>query len=259
MAIFDFLQFAKTRISAAGHPIESAYREIMDERWFAINYRDQLQGRTDVFAFFWENRLNPMFVPNPFFDASWYMHFHPDLHGKVPDPLAHYLQHGMREQRSPGPLFDAKFYTSLYGLTGPDANPLKHYLHQNPNSFPNPLFDGEWYLEQYPEVAGSGLTPMAHYLLIGARKRYNPCLMFDTDWYSKAFPEVEREGNNPLSHYLRGGDRHGYDPSRHFNSQDYLQRNPDVHEAKVNALSHYVTEGFFEGRPIVGTRQIRQT
>jgi glycosyltransferase involved in cell wall biosynthesis len=64
------------------------------------------------------------------FDAHWYRCRYPDVEGL--DPLDHYLVHGGAEGR-----------------------------------WPNPDFDGAWYLEAYPDVADAGLNPLLHYLLHG--------------------------------------------------------------------------------------------
>ena len=210
-----------------------------------------MAGRTDYFEFFLANRHQHKLSPNPLFDGDWYIGKYPDLHGKVPDPLDHYLTYGIHEGRSPGPLFDAPFYSKLYRLLPTGVSPLAHYTRENSASFPNPIFDGGWYLATYPDVSESGLTPIAHYLLVGANKGYNPSPMFDTDWYKNTFRNRGDLTVDPLSHYLNGADRIGYDPSVCFNSIEYLKRNPDVFEAKINALAHFLTHGFHEGRLMV--------
>ena len=47
----------------------------------------------------------------------------------------------------------------------------------------NPLFDREWYLEQYPDVKESEFDPYDHYLQHGAAEGREPNALFDTDWY----------------------------------------------------------------------------
>jgi hypothetical protein len=47
------------------------------------------------------------------------------------------------------------------------------------------LFDQDWYLTTYPDVAGSGLDPIEHYLTVGAPKGYNPNPLFDTGFYAR--------------------------------------------------------------------------
>lgn len=47
------------------------------------------------------------------------------------------------------------------------------------------LFDVDWYLARYPDVAASGLDPIDHYLRIGAALGYDPNPLFDTNFYAR--------------------------------------------------------------------------
>jgi len=47
------------------------------------------------------------------------------------------------------------------------------------------LFDRDYYLARYPDVAESGLDPVDHYLRIGAAKGYDPSPLFDTGYYAR--------------------------------------------------------------------------
>jgi hypothetical protein len=47
------------------------------------------------------------------------------------------------------------------------------------------LFDAEYYLREYPEVARSGMDPVVHYLEIGAEQGKNPSPYFDTAYYAR--------------------------------------------------------------------------
>jgi len=47
------------------------------------------------------------------------------------------------------------------------------------------LFDVDYYLARYPDVADSGLDPIDHYLRIGAALGYNPNPLFDTYHYAR--------------------------------------------------------------------------
>ena len=58
-----------------------------------------------------------------------------------------------------------------YGAKRPCArkNPLLHYLKRGAAEglSPSPAFDPVWYRETYPDIAGSGLEPLAHFLRHG--------------------------------------------------------------------------------------------
>ena len=57
------------------------------------------------------------------------------------------------------------------------------------------LFDVDWYLATYPDVAASGLDPIDHYLRIGAALGYNPNPLFDTNYYARQMALQMRGGD----------------------------------------------------------------
>lgn len=67
------------------------------------------------------------------------------------------------------------------------------------------LFDAEWYIERYPDIAQSGIDPVAHYLQFGAKELRDPGPYFSTRHYLAMYPDVRSAGVNPLYHYLASG------------------------------------------------------
>jgi hypothetical protein len=110
------------------------------------------------------------------------------------------------------------------------------------------LFDAQWYLREYPDVAASGLSPAEHYLEEGYLRGYRPNPLFDTRWYLERYEDVRRAGMNPLVHYLHYGCREGRDPGPSFQTRFYLETNPDVRSGGMNPLAHYLRYGRHEGR-----------
>lgn len=77
--------------------------------------------------------------------------------------------------------------------------------------------------------------------------------LFNADWYLKQYPDVAADkvfANNPALHYLKCGGFEGRNPGPNFSSQDYLNANPDVAAAGVNPLYHYLRFGQAENRPL---------
>jgi GT2 family glycosyltransferase len=77
---------------------------------------------------------------------------------------------------------------------------------------PHPLFDTSFYLEQYPDVAASGLNPLRHYVECGAAEGHDPHPLFDTSFYLQQYPDVAAQGINPLRHYVEYGAAEGWYP-----------------------------------------------
>ncbi len=71
------------------------------------------------------------------------------------------------------------------------------------------LFDADWYLQTYPDVAQAGLNPLRHYLEHGAAEGRDPSPLFSTRWYLQTYPDVAQAGLNPLRHYLDHGAAEG--------------------------------------------------
>jgi hypothetical protein len=110
------------------------------------------------------------------------------------------------------------------------------------------LFDGQWYEEQYPDLAGRFADPLWHYMLWGVTEGRDPHPLFDSDWYLEQNPDVAARGVNPLAHYLSQGAMEGRDPHPLFAGGWYLTQYPDVAAAGWNPLVHYVRWGGAEGR-----------
>ncbi|MEO8333246.1 MAG: glycosyltransferase family 2 protein [Gallionella sp.] len=67
------------------------------------------------------------------------------------------------------------------------------------------LFDEEWYLSRYRDVARVGADPVEHYLQYGAAEGRNPSRLFNTRLYVESNPEITKMGMNPLVHFLTYG------------------------------------------------------
>lgn len=74
--------------------------------------------------------------------------------------------------------------------------------------------------------------------------------LFDSEFYLKSYPDVAKSKLSPSEHYLRFGGFENRNPSKDFNSQDYLNANQDVLKSKINPLVHYERFGREEARPL---------
>jgi GT2 family glycosyltransferase len=105
------------------------------------------------------------------------------------------------------------------------------------------LFDTQYYLSSYPDVAATGSDPMFHFLRYGARERRNPHPLFDTRYYLREYPDVARSGQNPLLHFLRVGGVECRNPNSAFDTALYLASNPDAAALRINPLVHFLRHG----------------
>ncbi len=106
----------------------------------------------------------------------------------------------------------------------------------------HPLFDAEWYLRTYLDVASSPMTPYEHYRQYGASEGRLPNPYLDPSWYLKAYPELQDAGIDPLDHYFDSGWREGRNPGPKFSTNDYLERHPELQAVGLNPLSHAMSQ-----------------
>lgn len=71
------------------------------------------------------------------------------------------------------------------------------------------LFDTDWYLQQYPDVAKSNLSPIEHYLKLGHKLNRQPSQVFDARKYLEFHTDVASKELNPLTHYIQYGKQEG--------------------------------------------------
>ena len=76
------------------------------------------------------------------------------------------------------------------------------------------LFDPEYYLATYPDVADGNLDPLVHYLEEGARQGRNPHPGFRQRLLSGTVRQRGEQPQNPLIHYLRLGMARGFKTRR---------------------------------------------
>ncbi len=135
-------------------------------------------------------------------------------------------------------------------------------------------FDQDWYLENYPDVRGAGIDPIAHYLEYGAAEGRDPSPTFSSAGYLLQNPDALLSCVNPLVHHLRNNspakpgsaldsvnlnDYPRPDPGpgdvpriedliEHFDPEFYLDTYPDILAAKTDPLRHYFDTGWRENR-----------
>lgn len=81
--------------------------------------------------------------------------------------------------------------------------------------------------------------------------------LFDREFYLAEYPEVARSGLDAEIHFDRRGWREGKDPSPFFSTEFYLETHPDIRAARINPFEHYVRHGRAEGRAIGPSRALR--
>jgi len=130
-----------------------------------------------------------------------------------------------------------------------DLRHIAAYLRRgaDPAVAPASLFDQAWYLASNPDVAASGLSPLAHYLATGRREGRAPHLLFDPAFYAEQNGEaLAQSGLAPLVHFMRTGAVTGRNPHPLFDLAYYAVQLPDLPPGE-DLVGHYVREGWKSG------------
>lgn len=94
----------------------------------------------------------------------------------------------------------------------------------------SPLFDEQWYLEQYQDVAQSGMDASEHYYFFGGYENRGPSNLFSSKSYYENNPDVMFQQFNPLLHYELYGrtEKRTIKPSTHDNNKKKLNNHAEV-------------------------------
>lgn len=71
------------------------------------------------------------------------------------------------------------------------------------------LFDAQWYVQRYPDLAGGKISPLRHFVRYGAYELRDPGPDFSSEKYHKHNPDVTAHGMAGLVHYVRSGKSEG--------------------------------------------------
>ncbi|GET36712.1 alkaline phosphatase D family protein [Microseira wollei] len=125
----------------------------------------------------------------------------------------------------------------------------------------NSLFNSEFYLSLYPDVAaavgrGEFRSGLEHYRRFGQFEGRQPSALYNEQFYLNLYQDiaaaVARKETTGIQHFIRFGQFEGRDPSALFNTKFYFEQNPDVARAvdrdELTGIEHFVKFGKQEGR-----------
>ncbi|MGX9981111.1 glycosyltransferase [Methylobacterium fujisawaense] len=198
---------------------------LFDGKYYLDVYRHQLDPDTPSLVHYIEHGSANGFDPCPAFDSAWYLEKNLDVASERRNPLIHYIENGAAEGRDPHPLFYSSWYVGINADCAQYSTPLAHYLHSGDrNLFPNPLFDNDYYISRYGDIAAHDKNPLCHFIEFGAKEGRSPSALFDTAWYLAAYPDIAQSGLNALTHFLMDGAFEGRAPHPKFDNSWLLER-----------------------------------
>jgi Glycosyl transferase family 2 len=205
------LLMALPDVAKHGYFVKREFRKLLDR----IGQTEDLAG---IFQDGLQRRLGMSRISEAgLFDEDWYLQNNPELAGKHANLLEQYHLVGWREGRSPHPLFDPAWYLRInVDLRAWDRDPLLHYILYGDREGRRPCacFDAAWYRAKYD--VHDDVLALEHYLRIGVPSRYSPNAIFDTEYYLSRYPDVAASRSDPVVHFVRYGFIEGRRPSAEF-------------------------------------------
>ena len=99
------------------------------------------------------------------------------------------------------------------------------------------LFNADWYINEYPDVAITGLSSLDHFIKYGFHMSRDPGPKFSTEFYLKQNPDVKKSGIHPLIHYIKYGINEGRSSSHLSIGKDDCAIRIDIIVPVYNALA----------------------
>jgi glycosyltransferase involved in cell wall biosynthesis len=149
--------------------------------------------------------------PHPCFSVRFYLQRYPELAARRVHPIIHFIEHGIRERRSPHPLFWMKWLRTQNELKPANDNIFFAYLlgAKYDHISPNPFFDGRLYLDTHVDVKTAGLNPLYHYLRFGRFEQRTPNPSLDMAFFAEKYgSQLKITRLDPLSFLLLYGNGH---------------------------------------------------
>jgi len=174
---------------------------LFDTAWFNERNPDLVEAGLDPLQHFHLYGWREARLPNAYFDTAWYLRYNKDVAAAGIDPLLHYFEYGEAEGRRPIAHFEPEWYRARYGVAD-GSSCLAHFLKHRLAGWvsPVPEFDPVHYLSQAPDVAGAGMDPFEHYMVVGAAEERSPSSALDVRYYRARYLRHLPEAN-PLLHF----------------------------------------------------------
>lgn len=172
--------------SALGHYVtQGRHAGLSPHSIFDLNWIDgtfpQMDSRFDLVEFICNPTLYG-FSPTPLFDRDYYLGRNGDVAASGSNAFIHYVLHGHLEGRAPNRWFEDAWYRANNKTASRTVAGLVDYAERGRSRShqPHPLFDPNFYLQIYQDVAAAGIDPYVHFVAWGAAEGRIPGFMAHT-------------------------------------------------------------------------------
>ncbi len=249
---------------------------LFDPRLYRLfNMTPEEEDRQNALAHYLRGAWRGRGMTSVAFDSAWYLDTYQDIRDSGTNPLMHYTQWGISEQRHPCRWLNTVWYRELNPQLSLEQDPAEHFVREfrldwsnlgilNENELldcmqkvaeawnvliGSPLFDDHFYRTQCSvEQHGGRGHLLLHYLTTGEREGLSPHPLFYPDLYRSFNMSATENRDSALAHYLSNRWKGRGITSPLFDSRWYLEQYADITQAAINPLQHYIEHGWAERR-----------
>ncbi len=188
---------------------------LFDNDWYLQKHPDVVAANMNAALHYLQRGGPEGRAPGPYFQANAYLQANPDVAAAGANPLLHFI----------GRYKDGRFAGEAT---------------ENDHNFVAEAIETDRFTDEAIEKTYSFAEEAIQLI------RKSP--LFDPDFYLSEYPDLAAGGADPAVHYFLHGGEEGRNPGPYFLTSEYLRQNPEVAAAKINALYHYKSRGRREGR-----------
>lgn len=147
-------------------------------------------------------------------------------------------------------LFNAEFYHEHNQDVSLDES-LIHYFYNGcvEGRQPSFLFDSKYYMASNPDLHGMFLTPLGHFIQLGALELRNPSPFVSMEHLVDNLRHKNiTKSENKLAYFYKHEKNEGLSAHPYFDVEFYLLTNKDLHDSVTSPYQHFLTAGVYEGR-----------
>ena len=211
---------------------------LFDEDWYLQKNPDVVAANMNAALHYLQRGGLEGRAPGPYFQGNAYLQTNPDVTAPGANPLLRFIGK-YKDGRFADEAMenDLSFADEAIEKGGRFADEVV----ENDPSFADEAIEQDHHFADEAIEKGRSFADEATDLI-----RKSP--LFDPEYYLYKYPDLAAAGVDPAAHYFLHGGEEGRNPGPYFLTSEYLRQNPEVAAANLNALYHYESRGRKEGR-----------
>lgn len=221
--------------------------ELFDPDWYLKHNPDVAVAGMDPALHYVQHGRKEGRLPSKIFDSAFYLS-QLDAPLNTEDAFLHFVTQGKAAGLQPCRLLNNEYAIDDLTPNAPISNsqeqpsPISEDVKSDVSGSEvalvaalkqSELFDPDWYLKQYPDVAIAGVDPALHYVQHGRKEGRLPSKTFDSAFYLSQL-EAPLNTEDAFLHFVTQGEAAGLQPCRSWNHEPWWWQLPDTRNKSVN-------------------------